>query len=140
MLLAIFFFGCALPRIVVLDDPLTPEEHINLGVAYEKKGDLDNALEEYEKASKKLPIAYLYIGNIYFHKDKLDKAEFYYKKAIEKDPQNSDAYNNLAWIYYIRREKLDDAERLINRAIELNPEKEDIYLDTLEKIQHLKKN
>jgi len=36
ILLAILLSGCALPRIIFLDDPLTPEEHINLGVAYEK--------------------------------------------------------------------------------------------------------
>ena len=30
--------SCSIPRIVVLRDPLTPEEHINLGVAYERAG------------------------------------------------------------------------------------------------------
>ena len=65
----------------MLDDPLTPEEHLNLGVSYEKKGELDNALKEYETASKKLPAAYLYIGNIYYLKGEFDKAERYYRKS-----------------------------------------------------------
>ncbi|MDI6890915.1 MAG: tetratricopeptide repeat protein [Thermodesulfovibrionales bacterium] len=134
----LFFMGCALPRIIVLHDPLSPEEHLNLGVTYEKNGELDNALKEYIKASKKLPLAYIYMGNIYFQKNECDKAEFYYKKAIKKEPGNADAYNNLAWLYFIKRENLEDAERLALKAIELNPAKKAIYIDTLEKIKGLR--
>ncbi len=134
----LLLLGCALPRIIVLDDPLSPEEHLNLGVTYEKKGELENALKEYKTASKKLPVAYLYLGNIYFQKEEFDEAEYFYKKAISKDPQNSEAYNNLAWLYFIKRENLDEAERLSFKAIELNPAKKNIYQDTLEKIKTLK--
>ncbi|MEW6418411.1 MAG: tetratricopeptide repeat protein [Nitrospirota bacterium] len=109
-----------------------------MGVAYEKKDELDNALKEYEKASKKLPLAYLYMGNIYFQKDEFEEAESCYKKAITKDPKNADAYNNLAWLYFLKRENLDEAERLALKAIELNPSKKNIYQDTLEKIRGLK--
>ncbi len=130
--------SCSLPRIIVLEDPLTPEEHINLGVAYEKKGEADNALKEYKEASKKLPSAYLYIGNIYFQKNELAEAETYYKKAIKKDTQNADAYNNLAWLYYTKKENFDEAESLALKAIELNPSKKDIYQDTLDKIRGVK--
>jgi tetratricopeptide (TPR) repeat protein len=128
------FFGCAMPRIVVLDDPLTPEEHLNLGVSYEKKGELDNALKEYETAAKKLPSAYLYIGNIYYLKGEFDRAEGYYKKAIRSEPDNGDAYNNLAWLYYLERKDLAEAEELALHAVALNPQKE-IYRDTLEQIR-----
>ena len=130
--------SCALPRIIILDDPLSPEEHINLGVAYEKKGEIDNALKEYRLASKKLPLAYLYMGNIYFQKNDFDEADSAYKKAIEKEPSNSDAYNNLAWLYYTKRENLSEAEELALKAIELNPSKKEIYQDTLAKIRELK--
>ncbi len=121
----------------MLDDPLSPEEHLNLGVTYEKQGELENALKEYKEASKRLPLAYLYMGNIYFQRDEYKEAEIYYKKAIKKDPVNADAYNNLAWLYYTKREKLDEAERLALKAIELNPSKKEIYEDTLEKIKGL---
>jgi len=137
MFLAICLCGCALPRIVVLNDPLSHEEHLNLGVAYEQKGELDNALKEYKEASKKLPLAYLYMGNVYYQKKEYEKAEFYYKEAIKKDPVNADAYNNLAWIYFIKRENLDEAERLVLKALELNPSKKEIYMDTLDKIKGL---
>jgi tetratricopeptide (TPR) repeat protein len=134
----LLLLGCAFPRIIVLDDTLSPEEHLNLGVTYERNGELDNALKEYKKASKRLPAAYLYIGNIYFQKKEFDDAESFYKKAIKKDPKNADAYNNLAWLYFIKRENLDEAEKLAYKAIEINPAKRNIYQDTLEKIRMLK--
>jgi tetratricopeptide (TPR) repeat protein len=134
----LFLCSCAFPRIIVLDDPLTPEEHLNLGVTYEKDGEFDNALKEYHTASEKLPVAYLYIGNIYFQKTELDKAESYYREAVKEDPGNADAYNNLAWLYYTKRVELDEAEHLVVKAIDLNPSKRDIYEDTLKKIRELK--
>lgn len=134
----LFFIGCSFPRIIVLEDPLTPEEHLNLGVAYEKKGEFENAIKEYKLAAKELSIAYLYLGNVYFQKSELSEAEKYYKRSIKKEPNNAEAYNNLAWLYYIKRENLDEAETLALRAMELNYLKIHIYRDTLEKIRKAK--
>jgi tetratricopeptide (TPR) repeat protein len=130
--------GCSLPRIIILKDPLTPEEHLNLGVAYEKQREFEPAIKEYKLAAKKIPVAYLYLGNVYFQKKELGKAEEYYKKAIKNDPRNADALNNLAWLYYTKKENLDQAENLALKALELNPAKENIYRDTLEKIREMK--
>jgi tetratricopeptide (TPR) repeat protein len=139
LLVAVFwvvlFSGCTLPKIVFVKDPLTPEEHLNLGVAYEKRGEFDNAIKEYKLAAKKQPIAYLYLGNAHFQKKEWAQAEHYYKKAIETDPKNADAYNNLAWLYYTQGENLNEAERLAIQAIDLNPSKEHVYRDTLDKIR-----
>lgn len=132
------FYGCAFPRIIVLDDPLMPEEHLNLGVSYEKNNEFDAAIKEYKLASKHIPLAYLYMGNVLFARGELDDAEEYYKKAKEKDPQNADVYNNLAWLYYKRGRNLEEAENLVLRALELNPAKADVYRDTLGKIRSLK--
>jgi tetratricopeptide (TPR) repeat protein len=134
----LFMNSCAIPRIIVLDDPLSPEEHLNLGVAYENQGELEDALKEYKEASRKLPVAYLYMGNVYYRKNDYDEAERHYMKAIKKDPTNADAYNNLAWVYYTEMIRLDEAERLVLKAQELNPSKKEIYLDTLEKIRSLR--
>jgi len=132
------FPGCSLPRIIVLDDPLTFEEHLHLGLAYEKRGELDPAIKEYKLASKKIPLAYLYLGNVYFQKKKLAEAEKYYKEAIKKAPSNADAHNNLAWLYYTKKENLDEAKGLVLKALELDPSKGDIYRDTLKKIEKCK--
>jgi tetratricopeptide (TPR) repeat protein len=133
----LFLSSCSLPRIVFLDDTLSPEEHLNLGVAYEKKGEYDPAISEYKKASKKIPRAYVYMGNTYFEKGDLKKAEESYRKAIGKDASLSDAYNNLAWLYYTKKENFQEAESLASKAVELSPANE-TYRDTLNKIRELK--
>ena len=132
--------GCTLPKIMILKDPLTPEEHLDLGMAYEKKGEFDGAIKEYNLAVKKIPLANLYLGNVYFQKNDLGQAEKYYRRAIQKEPGHADAYNNLAWLYYTKKEELEEAEKLALKAMELNPEKNSIYRDTLEKIRELKKS
>lgn len=139
MVLSCCMASCSLPRIVVLEDPLSAEEHLNLGVTYEMNGELDSALEEYKKASKSLPLAYTYIGNIFFKKGELEDAEVYYRRAIKEEPNPSDACNNLAWLYYTEKKNLDEAEKLALKAIQLDPSKKDTYQDTLEKIRELKR-
>jgi tetratricopeptide (TPR) repeat protein len=132
VVLAGLFVSCSIPRIIVLHDPLTPEEHINLGVAYEQNGEYDAALKEYDAASKKLPVAYLYMANIHFRQGGTDKAERLYRRAIEKTG-DARAYNNLAWLYYITDKNLDEAEELGRKAAELAPDSSD-FRDTLDRI------
>jgi len=131
--------GCTMPRIMILSDPLSAEEHLQLGIAYEKEGEFDNAIREYEAAEKKTPRAYYYLGNAHFQKKEFGKAEIYYKKAINKEASNADAHNNLAWLYCVQGRNLVEAEGLALKAMELNPAKKDTYKDTLERIRTLKK-
>jgi len=116
-----------------LRDPLSPEEHIDLGVSYEKRGELDAALKEYKTAAKKMPLAYLYVGNVYFQKGALGEAEKSYHSAIEKTG-SPEACNNLAWLYYTSGTNRDEAERLAAHAVELSPES-DAFRDTLKRIR-----
>ncbi|HSR09937.1 MAG TPA: tetratricopeptide repeat protein [Thermodesulfobacteriota bacterium] len=142
LLIALFCFlltACSLPRIYILKDPLTPDEHINLGVAYERRGELDEAVKQYGLAAKKTPRAFLYLGNAYFQKGEWKKAEENYRLAIRKIPGEADAYNNLAWLYFTRNEKLGEAEELARKAMALNPGKEAEYRDTLENILERRK-
>lgn len=127
-----------MPQIVVLNDPLTAEEHLQLGLSYEQKGLIDEALKQYEEASKNDARGYLLAANLYLKQSKYNEAEDYYRKAIRKDNKLADAYNNLAWLYFIRGENLNEAEQLVMKAIELGRENQDIvkiYEDTLIKIR-----
>ncbi|MEJ5227627.1 tetratricopeptide repeat protein [Thermodesulfovibrio sp.] len=133
--------GCSMPQIVVLNDPLTPEEHLQLGLSYEKKGLLEEAIKQYKEASKTDARGYLFLGNLFLKEGKYDEAEENYKEAIKKDNKLADAYNNLAWLYCIKGERLEEAEGLVKKAMELEKDNKDklkIYEDTLEKINKIK--
>lgn len=133
-LLAVLLYACGMPRIIILKDPLTPEEHINLGLSYERQGEYGPALEQYEIASKEFPAAYLYMGNLYFQKGDYENAEAAYKKAIKKsgDPK---AYNNLAWLYFTMNKEMEKAEELAEKAVSLSPESEE-FRNTLYEIRN----
>ncbi|MFN3975980.1 MAG: tetratricopeptide repeat protein [Aquificaceae bacterium] len=134
ILFSLFLFSCSAPTIVILKDPLTSQEHVDLGYIYEKQGKLDLAEKEYKKAIKKDGknwIAYYNLGNIYAKREEWRKAENFYKKAIEikRDP---DALNNLAYVLN-KQGKYCLAQRIIKEAIE-KENKED-YRETEKEIE-----
>lgn len=99
------------------------------GVDPRKKGEPEVAVEEYKKAAKDFPTAYLYLGNIYYGKGEYSVAEKYYRKVIKRKPDLADAYNNLAWMFYRSGTNLNEAEALSQKALELDPSN-DNYKDT----------
>lgn len=130
----IALWSCAMPRIVVIDDPLSASEHNDLGVVYENKGMFDLAEKEYRKALKKQDgwiVPYFNLGNLYYRQGNLDKAEQSFQKALDIDPDRPDVLNNLAYLLY-EQGRIAEAKVLIDRAlaIECKPE----YLDTRSKI------
>mgnify|MGYP001772791326 CR=1 FL=1 len=130
-----------MPKIVVLTDPLTAEEHLKLGLSYEKQGLLEEAIKHYEKASKSDARGFLLLGNLYLNQGQYSKAEENYKRAIKKNKKIADAYNNLTWLYYLQGQSLDEAEELVKKAIELEKENQNkikTYEDTLDKINQIK--
>lgn len=126
--------GCSLPRIAIHDDPLSPEEHLQMGQANEARGEAEAAVREYRAAARHLPLARLFLGNALFGLGRLAEAEDAYRQAIRLLPDNAEAYNNLAWLLYTRREGLDEAERLALRATELAPERPE-FRDTLAQVR-----
>ncbi len=101
LLLAVFLAGCGrVPKIIVLEDPLSAEEHVTLGVAYETKGELAAAAREYERALKKdgkSVRARVNLGNVRLAEKKYSEAREEYAKALELRPGDPEATNNLAW-------------------------------------------
>jgi tetratricopeptide (TPR) repeat protein len=140
----IFFFsfllllgstGCgSVPKIIILKDPLSAEEHRRLGLSYEAQGKWDLALSEYDAALKKggpSSVIQGYRGNVYLSKKDYLSAKDAYQKSLSENPQNAPVLNNLAFLYLAQKENLKEAERLIRRAIELDPPRKPYYLDTL---------
>jgi tetratricopeptide (TPR) repeat protein len=54
-----------------------------------------------------------------------------YRRAVDSEPGNADALNNLAWAYHELGANLDEAGNLCRRAAELRPSHRAYYLDTL---------
>ncbi len=131
----ILCLGCGkLPEIVVLHDPLTAEEHNNLGVSYEARGEYGLAEREYKEAlkiKKDLFCAQFNIGNLYLRIRRENEAEDAYKKAIALDPAQPDPYNNLACFYLQSDRNLGEAQKLAEKAVSLSGPQRYRYLDTL---------
>ncbi len=113
LLLLLLAGGCSrIPKIIVLEDPLTAAEHVDLGVAYERKGELDLARREYESAlrkDRKLYRARLNLGNVFLAKKEFGKAREEYLKALELRPGDAEATNNLSWAAIFSGEGIDEA-------------------------------
>jgi tetratricopeptide (TPR) repeat protein len=119
-LLLTLFWSCS--HIVILHDPLTAEEHNDLGVTYEQKGELDAAIREYQAALRKrrdFPTARVNLGNAYFSKKDYPRAEQQYSTVLQADSANTDAANNLAMLYLETGKHLDEALRLAERCVRL---------------------
>ena len=127
--------GCGhLPKIVVLHDPLSAEEHFQLALTYEREKEYDLALKEYEEVLKKKQFreeSCTNMANIYLAQGKAGLAEEFYQKSIRINPSYGKAYNNLAWLYLTQNEKLDQAEQLLLEAINRDPRLSPDFLDTL---------
>ncbi len=137
VLLALVLVACTMPKIpqiIVIDDPLTAEQHNDLGVAYEQKGDLALAGQEFEKALKKnrdWVIPYLNLAHLYYRQGKLDQAEATLREGLRIKGDHPDLLNNLAWVL-MEKGQLREAQALINKAIAIEDKEE--YRDTREEI------
>ncbi|MGI9533691.1 MAG: tetratricopeptide repeat protein [Thermodesulfobacteriota bacterium] len=96
-------YGCSyISGALNYEDPLTAEEHNNLGVAYEQEENYKLAIKQYKKANdidKNLVTPLVNLGNVYFKQEKYKKAEKYYLEALKKDKKNIEAANNLGNVY-----------------------------------------
>lgn len=129
-----FLLGCgSFPRIIVLTDPLTPEEHNDLGVSYERRGECKLAEREYEEAlrlRKDFFDAQYNLGNLYLGMKCYTKAEQAYRKALEIGPDQAEPCNNLANLY-LDTGDLEEAKSMAERAVRLAGGHKSLCLHTL---------
>jgi len=117
--------GCSrIPRIIVLSDPLSAAEHVELGVAYERKGELDLAQREYERAlrkDRKFYRARVNLGNIFLAKKEYGKAREEYLLALELRPADAEATNNLSWAAIFSGEGIEEALARMETVVSAPP-------------------
>ena len=135
LLLLLLADGCSrIPRIIVLEDPLNAAEHVELGVAYERKGELDLARREYERAllkDRKFYRARLNLGNIFLAKKEYGKAREEYLLALELRPGDAEAANNLSWAAIFSGEGIDEALARMESVVSGHGGRRATLLDTL---------
>ena len=127
----------SLPRIVVLHDPLTSQEHVTLGETYQAQGKTELAAREFEAALRRqqdYAPALVALGNLSFEAGRLQQAEDYYRRVLDVVPDHPAAGNNLAMVYLTRGERLDEAERLARGAAAHGDPLRPYALDTLARI------
>ncbi len=127
----------SLPRVVVLHDPLTPAEHVTLGLTYEAQRRTELAVREYHAALEQEPRyvpAFVGLGNLAFDRGALEEAEAYYHQALAVAPQDPGANNNLAMLYLAQSANLTEAERLARQALAQGGPLRPYVLDTMARI------
>ena len=95
-----------------LPDPLTPEEHLDLGKAYEARGETERAQGQYTAAAVTVPEGDFYLGNLAAATGQDAVALEYYRKAQPDMPDGPHLNNNLAWVLCRLGEKNNDKKQL----------------------------
>jgi Tfp pilus assembly protein PilF len=133
---AVVCSGCpregGIPKLVTFSDPLSGEEHAQLGAVYEREGNVERAMQEYYAALRKEPenlVALTGLGNLSLDRGKPRLAARYYKQALELDPDNVVVLNNLA-MAWITANKPEKALPYAERAVDLDHGKNPMILDT----------
>jgi tetratricopeptide (TPR) repeat protein len=119
--------------VVAIHDPLTSDEHVALGVAYEREGKPDRAVVEYKAALRAQPDhvqALVNLGNLAAAAGASADAEAWYGRAVRiGGTLAAPGANNLAWLYLTQGKRLASAESLARKAMAWDPRPE--YVDTL---------
>ena len=101
--------------------------HNNLGVYYKNTGYPEKAATHFEKALNSPPmhrrdqnlVILYHLGNLYNDAGNHGKAEFYYQKILQQNPNFAPALANMASIHHLRGEK-EKADSLLKRAYRVN--------------------
>ncbi len=96
--------------------------HTELGAQYYAAGQMGVALEEFNTAQaaerRYIPSLYM-LGLVYMELKEDAKAEMYFRRALELDPDNSEARNNYGW-FLCQRGYIDDSIKQFMAALK-NP-------------------
>ena len=100
------FLGCA-------SQEKQAEEHFTQGFTYQNQGELDKALEEYEKATQLNPAmtkAYNNAGAIHLQREDYDRAIEQFQKVIQRSQWDTKAHYNLGFAY-LKKGEVEKAQK-----------------------------
>jgi Flp pilus assembly protein TadD len=106
-------------------DKKNSEAMVKLGLAESTRGAMDEALQTYLDGAKSNPrevAFYLLSGSIYESKQDWDHAKLQYQKALEIQPDNPLASNNLAYVILEQGGNVDVAFAMAQTARRLLPD------------------
>jgi tetratricopeptide (TPR) repeat protein len=125
--------GCAvLPH--AAPDPLSAEEHNELGVAYYRRGEYEAAAREFRAATARRPAftrALVNLGDAQLALGAVEAAIAAYERARATRPDDPDVANNLAWALLQHERRWPEAEPVIREALSRDPVPRGYHLDTL---------
>lgn len=94
------------------------------GEALERQGNIQHALQNYEKALQLhagSSLTYLRLANLYYRQNNIPKAAEYARKAIQYDPRSSEGYNKLGVMTAIQGD-IAQAVVYFRTAVDLAPQ------------------
>ena len=113
---------------LLLEAQTKDEKHIDilrkLGFIAAKEGQLDEAIEYYDKAltiDSQDDMVHNAIASIYRQQGEFEKAREHYEKAIAIDPNYEVSYFNFANLL-VDMQELEAAKRMYKKALEIDPE------------------
>lgn len=108
-----------------------PDAERQLGIAYHKMGNLDEAEAVFKQqlASNPNNTDMMYrLGKVYLDKGMLNDAGQLFRQSLQISPGNAAAHNGLANLYYLQR-RLDEAMAEYSTALQLDPNLSEANLD-----------
>ena len=122
--------------------PSGPNIHNNLGDVYARQGNMQKAIEEFQKAIEINPNyadAFHNLANTYQRTGMIQEAADSYKKAIEINPRLWQSHQNLAEIYFNAGE-FNLAFENIKKALEIDPQNQQLQQNLKVIEGNIKKN
>jgi tetratricopeptide (TPR) repeat protein len=119
-------------RVPPLNDPLSAEVralnrtaiyHVQLGIALEQQGQLEESAAAHEKAlaiDPRLVQAHINLVELYGRLGQYDKAAEHYRAAARLSPDSAENYYNFG-VLNLAAEKFDQAEIAFRKTLELDP-------------------
>ena len=117
------------------------EAYCNRGIAYHREGELENAINDYNKAIQLKPDlaeAYCNRGNANSNKGDFDSTINDYTKAIDLNSDDAEVYNDRG-VAYMAKGDFENAINDYNKVIQLKPDLAEAYCNRGEAWLHLQK-